>query len=159
MRTNGSEAAEANFQVLEDRLDASAKLEISNHLHQTDWVDLELSNQISDLCNDCIVSKRGRFRLTSGLAPGGSGGRSGTVPYGHQRRKRRRSGEATAEFWPRAQPIFYCSVVVICYFTYQWGKAKIRKELVHLLLECQQAQKEQEQELASPTAQGQHLAV
>ena len=39
-------AAEANFQVLEDRLDASAELEISNHLHQTDWVDLELSNQI-----------------------------------------------------------------------------------------------------------------
>ena len=119
MRTNGSEAAEANFQVLEDRLDASAKLEISNHLHQTDWVDLELSNQISDLCNDCIVSKRGRFRLTSGLAPGGSGGssgfggRSGTVPYGHQRRKRRRSGEATAEFWPRAQPIFFGSVAFL----------------------------------------------
>ena len=56
-----AQLAEANFQVLEDRLDASAELEISNHLQQVDWTDGELSNQIVHLQNDCITSKEAGF--------------------------------------------------------------------------------------------------
>ena len=148
-----AQLAEANFQVLEDRLDTLVELEISNH--QMDWTDWELSNQIANLQNDCITSKRGGFLLTSGH-PEGSGGSSGNGGSGGRGFGGSSGGGQPPSFGPDADPafslgrlLFYCSVGIICYWTYQWAKGKIREELANLLLECQQAQKEQE--LASPT--------
>lgn len=156
-----AQLAEAKFQVLEDPLDTSVELEISNHLQQMDWTDWERSNQISNLHKDCITSKRGGFLLTSGTPSpqrgeggcsgnGGSGGSSG--------------GGQPPSFGPEPNPafslgrlLFYGSVGIISYLAYQWAKGKIREELANLLLECQQAQKEQE--LASPTPQGQRLVA
>ena len=158
-----AQLAEANFQVLEDRLDTSVELEISNHLQQMDWTDWELSNQISHLHKNCITSKRGGFLLTSGT-PDGSGGSSGNGGSGGRGFGGSSSGGQPPSFGPDPNPafslsrlLFYCSVGIICYFAYQWAKGKIREELANLLLECQQAQKEQEQ--ASPTPQGQRLAA
>ena len=75
------------------------------------------------------------------------------------------SGEAPAEVNLRVlaqipthslgRLLFYGSVGIICYLAYQWAKGKIREELANLLLECQQAQKEQElaSQKVAPTAQ------
>ena len=157
-----AQLAEANFQVLEDRLDTLVELEISNHLQQMDWTDWELSNQISNLYKDCITSKRGGFLLTSGT-PDGSGGSSGNGGSGGSS-----GGGPPPSFGPDPNPafslgrlLFYCSVGIICYLAYQWAKGKIREELANLLLECQPAQKEQElaSQKVAPTAQGQRLVA
>ena len=142
--------AEANFQVLEDSLDASVELEISNHLQQMDWTDWELSNQISHLHKEFIPSKRGGFSLTSGPL-WGEGGRSGNGGSGGKGFGG--GGGQPPSFGPEPDPafslgrlLFYCFVGIFSYLAYQWAKVQIRKELAHLLLECQQ------QEQATPTA-------
>ena len=152
-------AAEAHFQVLEDRLDASAELEISNHLHQTDWVDWELSNQISHLSEGRVIEKRGGFLLTSGTSDG-SGGSSGHGGSGG--RGFGGSGDQPPSFGPDPDPafslgrlLFYGSVGIVCYLAYQFAKVKVREELAKLLLECQQAQ----QQRNTAMAQGQRLVA
>ena len=118
-----------------------SELEISNHLQQMDWTDWELSNQIANLQKDCITSKRGGFWLTSGH-PEGSGGSSGNGGSGGRGFGGSSSGGQPPSFGPDSDPafslgrwLFYGSMGIICYLTYQWAKGKIREELANLLLE------------------------
>ena len=156
-------AAEANFQVLEDRLDASAELEISNHLHQTDWVDWELSNQISNLPENISASKGGFITINrlghhggfGNHSGGGSGGRRGGFGGGA-------GGGQPPSFGPDPDPafslgrlLFYGSVGIVCYLAYQFAKVKVREELAKLLLECQQTQQQRD----TAMAQGQRLVA
>ena len=152
-----AQLAEANFQVLEDRLDTSVELEISGHLQQMDWTDWELSNQISNLHKECIPSKRGGFSLTSGpqRGEGGSYGNGGSGGRGFGG-----GGGQPPSFGPDPNPafslgrlLFYGSVGIICYLAYQFAKVKVREELAKLLLECQQAQQQRD----TAMAQGQRL--
>ena len=103
-----AQLAEAHFQVLEDRLDTSVELEISNHLQQMDGVDWELSNQIAHLHKDCITSKRGGFLLISGTASpqrgfGGSAGNGGSGGRGFGGRS---GGGQLPSFGPDPNPAF-----------------------------------------------------
>ena len=149
-----AQLAEAHFQVLEDRLDTSVELEISNHLQQMDWTDWELSNQISHLHTDCITSKRGGFLLTSG-APDGSGGSSGHGgSWGGSGRggpPRGYGGEPSGpepSGFPRK--IFLLVGLSTSYAAYRWFLQESRKDLE---LELSQRELQKQEELL-PTESG-----
>lgn len=136
-----AQLAEANFRVLEDRLDTSVELEISNHLHQMDWTDWALSNQIANLHKDCITPKRGGF-FTSGSPEGsggsfGNGGSGGRGFGGSSGGGRGDDSNHNPESEPPNRSVLFLFVgLSISYAIYQWFlqefKESLEKELTKL---------------------------
>ena len=132
-----AQLAEANFRVLEDRLDTSVELEISNHLHQMDWTDWALSNQIANLHKDCITPKRGGF-FTSGSpeGSGGSFGHGGSGGRGFGGGGGRGDGYNPESEPPNRSLLFLFVGLSISYAIYQWFlqefKESLEKELTKL---------------------------
>ena len=127
--------SEANFQVLEDCLDASADLEISNSLQNASWLDYELSTQISNLQETILTSKGSK----GGFLP----------PYerpksyfgGGSRRPPSDGGGHGDGYNPESEPpnrsvLFLLVGLSISYAIYQWFlqefKESLEKELTKL---------------------------
>ena len=130
-----AQLAEANYQVLEDRLDTSVELEISNHLHQMDWTDWELSNQIANLQETILTSKgsKGGFLPTYEHPKNYFGGGSRRPPSdggGHG------DGYNPESEPPNRSLLFLLVGLSISYAIYQWFlqefKEILEKELTKL---------------------------
>ena len=151
-----AQLAEANFQVLEDRLDTSVELEISNHLQQMDWTDWELSNQISHLHKNCITSKRGGFLLTSGT-PEGSGGSSGYGGSGGRGFGNGGSGEPpSSNSGPEPKPpnnrlFFLLAGFSISYAMFLWFQEELKHETENRLDQFELEQKKKQADLPAKT--------
>ena len=119
--TQSGQAAEANFQVLEDRLDASVDLEISNSLQNASWLDDELSTQISNLQETILTSKGSKGGFLPTYEPpksyfGWGGGRRPPSDGGG-----RGDGYNPESEPPNRPPLwFYLVGLSLCYAGYQW---------------------------------------
>ena len=133
---------EANFQVLEDQLDLSSDLEISNSLQNASWLDYELSTQISNLQEIILTSKgsKGGFLPTYERPKNyfGGGGRRPPSDGGG-----RGDGYNPESEPPNRSLLFLLVGLSISYAIYQWFLQEFKESLEKELTKLEQEKKQE----------------